>query len=39
MEYEVETIGNLDRDYAKKTVRHVNSTGRMPWIAIDEGSR
>jgi len=23
----------------KKTVRHVNGTGKMPWIVIDGGSR
>jgi len=27
------------RKIVEKTVRHVNCTGRMPWIVIDGGSR
>jgi len=39
MEYEVE--GARPRGIPKKTwtVRHVNCTERMPWIAVDGGSR
>jgi len=45
MEYEVEGArprgkpNKTYRDCAKKTVRHINSTGSMPWIIIDGGSR
>jgi len=34
MEYEVQ-----DRVCAKKTLRHVYLTGRVPWFTVDGGSR
>jgi len=45
MEYKVEgsrprgRTEDLERGCAKKIVKHVNSTGRMPWIIINGGSR
>jgi len=29
----------LGKRLLKKTVRHINSTGRMPWIVVGGGSR
>jgi len=45
MEYEMQVPGQavdqrkLGERLWKKTVRHLNWSGKMPWIVIDGGSR